>query len=208
MQKCDDISIYDTSEFFLYWLILSLLIMIYDISYDTSGDWQRRWRSFIVYLQYLRHVLILSNGYRCRSPNNDHIDYRCADDRFLMSPRGITVSNTKYLSSSETRVNADIKGWKWHLSKSNWCQESVGAICFTNKWSVASLQPLTFSNYCSNAVFSNASSGLTVRFLGVNIGVFWKRESRPIEWRQYRLSTRKFFFFCLHIYSLWTIKGV
>jgi hypothetical protein len=35
-------------------------------------------------------------------------DYRCADGRFLMSPRGVTVSNTRYLSSSETRVNAGI----------------------------------------------------------------------------------------------------
>jgi hypothetical protein len=46
------------------------------------------------------------------------IDYRCADGRFLMSPRGMAVNNTKYLSSSETRVNAGIKGWKWHLSES------------------------------------------------------------------------------------------
>ncbi len=76
------------------------------------------------------------------------IDYRCADGRFLMSPRGMAVSNTRYLSSSETRVNAGIRGWILHLSESNWCQESVGGICFTNKWRAASLQPLTFSNYC------------------------------------------------------------
>jgi hypothetical protein len=38
--------------------------------------------------------------------------------------------------------------------------------------------------------------------LGVNIGVFWKRKSRPIKWRQCRLSTRQLFY-CLHIYSLW-----
>jgi hypothetical protein len=37
------------------------------------------------------------------------IDYRCADGRFLMSPRGMEVSNTRYLSSSETRVNAGIR---------------------------------------------------------------------------------------------------
>ncbi len=48
---------------------------------------------------------------------------------------------------------------------------------------------------------TNASPRLTVRFLGENTGVFWKREPRPIEWRQRRLSTRKLF--CLHIYSLW-----
>jgi hypothetical protein len=43
-------------------------------------------------------------------------------------------------------------------------------------------------------------------FLGVNIGVFWKRESRPIEWRQFRLLTRQLFL-CLHIYSLWFVLG-
>jgi hypothetical protein len=47
------------------------------------------------------------------------IDYRCADGRFLMSPRGVAVSNHQYLSSSETRVNADIRGWKLHLFESN-----------------------------------------------------------------------------------------
>jgi hypothetical protein len=35
--------------------------------------------------------------------------------------------------------------------------------------------------------------------LGVNIGVFWKRESRPIEWRQCRLSTRQLLFVCTSI---------
>jgi hypothetical protein len=50
-----------------------------------------------------------------------------------MSPRGMAVFNTKYLSSSETRVNAGIKGWKWHLSESTCCQEFVGGIRFTNK---------------------------------------------------------------------------
>ncbi len=74
---------------------------------------------------------------------------------------------------------------------------------FHKKQRKASLRPLKFSNHSSNAVFSNASPGLTVRcFSGVNIGVFWMRESSPIEWRQCRLSTRQFFF-SLHIYSLW-----
>ncbi len=76
------------------------------------------------------------------------IDNRCADGRFLMSPRGMAVSNTRDLSSSETRVNAATRGWKSHLSESTWCQESIGGICFTNKWRAASLQPLTFSNTC------------------------------------------------------------
>ncbi len=58
-----------------------------------------------------------------------------------MSPRGMSVSNTRYLSSCETRVNAGIRGRKLHLSESTWCQESVGGICFTNKWRAASIQP-------------------------------------------------------------------
>ncbi len=43
-----------------------------------------------------------------------------------------------------------------------------------------------------------------VRFWGVNIWVFWKRESRPIEWRQCRPQHANFF--CLHVYSLWLLK--
>jgi hypothetical protein len=62
------------------------------------------------------------------------IDCRYADGRVLMSPRGMAVSNTRYLSSSETRVNAGTRWWKLHLSESTWCQESVGGICFTNQW--------------------------------------------------------------------------
>jgi hypothetical protein len=70
--------------------------------------------------------------------------YRCADGRFLMSPRGCWVSNHIHISSSKTRVNAGIRGWKLHLSKFNRCQESVGGICFTKKKRrAASLQPLT-----------------------------------------------------------------
>ncbi len=136
---------------------------------------------------------------RCRSYSTILIDYRCADGRFLMLPRGRAVSNTRHISSSETRVNAGIRGWKSHLSESTWCQEFVGGICFTNKWGATSLQPLTFSNRCENVVFSNVSLGLTVRFSGTKIGVFWKRESRPIEWRQCRLSIRQLFFLSAHL---------
>jgi hypothetical protein len=35
----------------------------------------------------------------------------------------------------------------------------------------------------------------------VMIGVFWKREPRPIKWHQHGYVTRHLFF-CLHIYSL------
>jgi hypothetical protein len=75
--------------------------------------------------------------------------------RWLISAsRGVAVSNHKYLSSSETRVNPAIRRWKLHLPESNRCQESIGGICLTKKLRAASLRPLTFSNHCSNAVFS------------------------------------------------------
>jgi hypothetical protein len=99
-----------------------------------------------------------------------------------------------YLSSSETRVYLAIRRWKLHLPESTWCRESIGSICFTDKLRAASLRPLTFSNHRSNAVFSNASPGLMDRF-----GVFWKRESRPIESRQCRLLNRQLFFICVSI---------
>jgi hypothetical protein len=47
-----------------------------------------------------------------------HAQQDCADGRFLMSSRGMAVSNTRYLSISETRVNAGIRAWKLHLSES------------------------------------------------------------------------------------------
>ncbi len=127
-----------------------------------------------------------------------------------MLPRGVAISNTRHLSSSETRINAGIRAWKSHLSESAWCQESVGGICFINKWRAASLQPLTFSNHCKNALFSNASPGLTVGFFGVNIGVFWKRESRPIKWRRFCLSTRQLFFVStsiVYVAVIFTLSG-
>jgi hypothetical protein len=45
-----------------------------------------------------------------------------------MSPRGVTVSNQKYLSGSETRVDDGMISWKLHLPESTWWQESIGGI--------------------------------------------------------------------------------
>jgi hypothetical protein len=78
---------------------------------------------------YLSNILT-----RCRTLLVAVIYYRCADGRFLMSPRGLlAVSNTRYLSSSETSVYAGIREWELHLFEPILCQESVGGICFTNK---------------------------------------------------------------------------
>jgi hypothetical protein len=98
----------------------------------TEGDTYLRGES----LSWYEHFKLAAR------PHLDHkeleqisqpIDYRCADGRFLMSPRGMAVSNTRYISSSETRVNAGIRGWKLHLSELTFCQESIGGICFPNK---------------------------------------------------------------------------
>ncbi len=70
---------------------------------------------------------------------------------------------------------------------------------------------ITWTNICKRvASFMNLVIASTFKciswlnglFFGVNIGVFWKRESRPIKWHQFRLWTHNCFFFCLHIYSL------
>ncbi len=175
-------------------------------------SWISCWLQVVRYGHFLREGLksylmvpisLLSMYVKgCTFDVNKSIDYRRADGSFLMSPRGLAVSSTRYISSHETRANASIRGWKLHLSESTWCQESVGGICFTNKWRAASQQPLTLSNDGESSVISNASPGLTVCFFfffGVNIGVFWKRESRPIEWRQCASQLANFFFVCTSI---------
>jgi hypothetical protein len=50
-------------------------------------------------------------------------------------------------------------------------------------------------------VFSNASPGLTVRFLGVNIGIF-ERGGQDLSNCANVVSKLANFLFCLHIYSL------
>jgi hypothetical protein len=57
-------------------------------------------------------------------------------------------------------------------------------------------------NRCLTLACEIASSGRTVRFLRVMIGVFWKRKSRPIELHQCSLLTHQFFF-CLNVYRPW-----
>jgi hypothetical protein len=52
---------------------------------------------------------------------------------------------------------------------------------------------MTILNPGLKALSSNAASGWTVRVLMVMISVFRKRESRPIQWHQCRLLTRKRF---------------
>jgi hypothetical protein len=117
-----------------------------------------------------------------------------------MSPRGEAVSNTRYLSSSEKRVNADIRVWKLHLSESNWCQESFVGIWFTNQWKATSLQPLTFSNHCS---LFKCISWLNGSFFGGWTAGFSERGVKTFRMAPMSpLKLANFFFFCLHIYNL------
>jgi hypothetical protein len=109
-------------------------------------------------------------------------------------------SNTRYLSSDETRDNAGIKGWKLHLSESTRCPESVGSIRFPNTWRAASLQPLTFSKHCSNTVFSNASPGLRVSFFLCEHRGFLKEGVKTYGMAPMSpLNSPTFFFVCTSI---------
>ncbi len=116
--------------------------------------------------------------HRCRCYGKSNIDYRRADGRFLMSPRGMAVSNTRYPSSSETRVNAGIRGWKLHLSESTWCQKFVGGICFTNKWLASfSTAPDIFKPLLKRSIFK-CISWLNGSFFGSEHRGFMKEEAK------------------------------
>ncbi len=111
------------------------------------------------------------------------IDYRFEDGRSPVSASCLTISNPNLLSSSETGVNPGLRSWKKHLSDWARCQKAVGGIYLTKKRRAETLQPGSeFDNFKPRlkSVSSNVSHGWTVRFPGVMIGVFWKRESRPI----------------------------
>jgi hypothetical protein len=86
------------------------------------------------------------NVRRCLSKWWKPIDCGYSDRQLTMSQRGLAVSNQRYISSSETTVNA--RRCKLHLPEWSWCQESIGGICFTIMWRAASLGPsLGFDNF-------------------------------------------------------------
>jgi hypothetical protein len=77
-----------------------------------------------------------------------HRLHRYAYVRFKILPRGMAVSNHRYLSRSETGANAGVRRWKLHPSESTWFQESNKGICFIIEWRAASLRPsLGFCNF-------------------------------------------------------------
>jgi hypothetical protein len=62
---------------------------------------------------HIRHLLGKSVFTKGESVTT--IDYRYADGRFTMSPRGVDVPNHRYLSNSDARVNAGMRRWTLHL---------------------------------------------------------------------------------------------
>jgi hypothetical protein len=118
------------------------------------------------------------------------IDYRCEDGSFLVFVSCVACSNLNALYCSERGSSSNQK-LKKHLSDWAGCQKAIGGIYFTKKWKAETLQTgWGFDNFKPRikAVSSNASPRCTARlFLRMMRGVFWKRESRPIQWHQYRL---------------------
>jgi hypothetical protein len=70
------------------------------------------------------------------------IEYRCADGRFWLSTRGVTILNSLSSSSSKTEIRNGINSWwKAHLlSSSAERQEAIGGLWFSKKWSPATIQ--------------------------------------------------------------------
>jgi hypothetical protein len=65
------------------------------------------WRRFVMRAWHLQVYKSVNWSLKQKKGINGKvlsIGYRCADGRFLMSQRGVAVSNHSYLSSSETRV--------------------------------------------------------------------------------------------------------
>ncbi len=109
----------------------------------------------------------------------------------------VAISNPDSLPSSKAGVKALI--WLSLMSESHWWYLFHKEV---KSWdSTTWFRIWLFQTPAYKSVSSNASPGWMVRFLGVMIGVFWKRESRPIQCHQRRLLTCQIFF-CLHIYSL------
>jgi hypothetical protein len=97
----------------------------------------------------------------------------------------LTISNPKFLSSCETEVNPGIRSWKYPLSDWVRCQKAIGGIYFTKKWRAETVQlGLEFDDFkpWPNSCIYKYSSCLDASILRAMMGVFWKRESRPVYW--------------------------
>ncbi len=127
------------------------------------------------YIHYSSSVIQIRNN-----RPDDGIDYRCDDQ---VSASWLSSLNPPLLSSSETWANFRIQSKKKCLSELAQCQQAIGDIYFTETWrpeaihhglKIVKSQPQTkVGNF-------ECMSWLNGSFFGLNIQVFWKRESRPI----------------------------
>ncbi len=121
-----------------------------------------------------------------------------------MSPRGMAVSNTRYLSSNETRVNAGIRWWKLHLSESTSWQESVGGICFAYiseeqlLYSPWHFQTTAKIQYIQMHLLAQRFVVFFFFFLSAHRS-FLKEGVKTYRMRQCRLSTRQLFLLSAHL---------
>jgi hypothetical protein len=111
------------------------------------------------------------------------IDYRCDGGRFWASASWLSSLNPALLPSSETRVNLRI--WSRKSAYLNQLSVSKPLVTFITQ-KHEDLRPYIMVSKLSSPsnpglkwVTLNACLGRTVHFLGVNIQVFWKKESRP-----------------------------
>jgi hypothetical protein len=110
-------------------------------------------------------------------PRYQHVAYRFEDGR-LRCPRVARPGSAKNETTSQRLII-----WKMHLFEWAQCQEAIGGIYFTKKWRAETLQSgLEFDNFkprLESGIF-DCIFWLNGSFLGMMMGVFWKRESRPI----------------------------
>jgi hypothetical protein len=115
---------------------------------------------------------------------------------FSVSACCVSILNLGLPSSSETGVYPGIRSWKMHLSEWARSQKSIMESISRRKWRAETLQPgLDFDNFNTHQLEKALVTELFV-FLGL-IVIFWKWESRPSKWHQFRLLTLNFFFVCL-----------
>jgi hypothetical protein len=130
------------------------------------------------------------------------IDCRCADGRFLLSTRCVTVLNGHFVSSSETVVRNGIKSWKAHVLSSAERQKAIGGLHFSNKRRTATLQPdLEFDNFKRNPkrdIFECISC-LSGSISRVIVGIFWNRKSTHHSQAQCLPLNSIFFFSSAHL---------
>ncbi len=133
-------------------------------------------------------------------------EYSCEDGYYSVSSSSVTISNPDSPSSSETGVNPGIMSWKSTCLIELDVRKPL-VVSMSQRSEEMRLynlvQNLTISNPGLKAVSSNASTGWTVRFSGVMIWVFWKREPRRINRPNFTSQLANFFsVFTSLVYSL------